>query len=277
MKTSGDALDPLYVAARTALLDALEAVSPHLDAVILVGAQAVYVHAGDGDLQVAPYTTDADIALDPERLGATPLLEEALGHAGFVRASKDDVGAWTKRIAIERDSVPVVVDLLVPDSVGGDGRRAARIPPHDKRAARKVVGLEGALVDRDVHRLSSLDGVDGRGFDIAVAGPGALLVAKSFKIIERADDRRSDKDALDVLRLLRATPTADLANRLSRLQADPRSASVTAVGLEHLATLFGESNRLGCEMAARAASPFERPETIAASAAALMQDLLREM
>lgn len=35
----------LYVAARRVLLDALEGLAGHRDAVILVGAQAVYVHA----------------------------------------------------------------------------------------------------------------------------------------------------------------------------------------------------------------------------------------
>lgn len=39
--------DPLYVAARRGLLDALDAVSHHLDAVILAGAQAVYIHTGE--------------------------------------------------------------------------------------------------------------------------------------------------------------------------------------------------------------------------------------
>ena len=37
-----------YVHARRALLDALEALEPHLGAVVLVGAQAVYVHAPAG-------------------------------------------------------------------------------------------------------------------------------------------------------------------------------------------------------------------------------------
>ena len=35
--------DPLYVAARHVLLDALEAIEPHLSALVLVGAQAVYL------------------------------------------------------------------------------------------------------------------------------------------------------------------------------------------------------------------------------------------
>ena len=85
--------DPLYVAARRVLLDAVEAVRPHLNALVLVGAQAVYVHAGEADLAVAPYTTDGDLVIDPARLGPKPLLEEALAHAGFER-QRDAVGIW---------------------------------------------------------------------------------------------------------------------------------------------------------------------------------------
>ncbi len=43
---------PDYVTARRVLLDALTALSPHLDNLVLVGAQAVYHHTGEGDLNV---------------------------------------------------------------------------------------------------------------------------------------------------------------------------------------------------------------------------------
>lgn len=55
---------PEYVAARHVLLDALDALHDHLDNLILVGAQAVYFHAGEGSLNVPPMTTDADLALN---------------------------------------------------------------------------------------------------------------------------------------------------------------------------------------------------------------------
>ena len=35
--------DPLYVRARSALLDATDALAVHLDAIVLVGAQAIYL------------------------------------------------------------------------------------------------------------------------------------------------------------------------------------------------------------------------------------------
>lgn len=58
-------LAPEYVAARRVLLDALAALEGHLDNLILVGAQAVYHHAGDADLNIPLMTTDGDLALSP--------------------------------------------------------------------------------------------------------------------------------------------------------------------------------------------------------------------
>ena len=80
-------------------------------------------------------------------LADTPLLEDALQQAGF--AATEQPGIWT------RDDVEL--DLLVPEAVGGTGRRGARLGPHGNRVARKVKGLEGALVDSSVMELRSLD------------------------------------------------------------------------------------------------------------------------
>jgi len=48
--------DSEYVAARRVLLDALEALRAHLDALVLVGAQAIYLHTGAIDLALAEAT-----------------------------------------------------------------------------------------------------------------------------------------------------------------------------------------------------------------------------
>ena len=45
-------VDPLYVRARAALLDALDALEPHLDALVHVGAQAVSLYTSDTELGV---------------------------------------------------------------------------------------------------------------------------------------------------------------------------------------------------------------------------------
>lgn len=40
-------IDPVYVVARAALPDALDALGEQRDAVVLVGAQAIYLHTGE--------------------------------------------------------------------------------------------------------------------------------------------------------------------------------------------------------------------------------------
>ena len=65
------------------LLDALEALQAHRNAVIVVGAQAVYLRTSDSDLAVAPFTTDGDLALDPSLLADEPALEDAMRARGF--------------------------------------------------------------------------------------------------------------------------------------------------------------------------------------------------
>ena len=42
--------DPLYVAARGVLLDALQALGEQREALILAGAQAIYIHTGAAEL-----------------------------------------------------------------------------------------------------------------------------------------------------------------------------------------------------------------------------------
>jgi hypothetical protein len=79
-------VDELYVMARSVLLDALEALGSHRDAIVLVGAQAVYLRVGEADLAVAPFTTDGDLAVDPAVLAQIPPLEEALSTTAAISA-----------------------------------------------------------------------------------------------------------------------------------------------------------------------------------------------
>lgn len=258
--------DPLYVRARSALLDAVEALDAHLAAVVLVGAQAIYLHAGDAELAVAEYTTDADFTVSPHDLADEPLLADVLEQAGFI--AREHPGGW-----ISPDGI--YVDVMVPEALAGSGSRGARLGPHGKRAARRAKGLEGALVDRDRQMITALDPSDQRQITMWVAGPGALLVAKMHKIAERVDhnDRVRDKDALDVLRLLRAVDTDDLAARLRTLRADELAGPVTEEALDLLPRLFGSEASDGVVMAVRAAGGAEDPATIAGSFVALVDDL----
>ncbi len=268
--------DPEYVLARKVLLDALEALGDQRAAVVLVGAQAIYLHTGDADLAVAPYTTDGDVALDPSRLRDDPRLAEALRGAGF-SAGVQQVGTWLMSRPLEGRPVDVKIDLMVPEAVGGPGRRGARLGPHGNKAARKARGLEAALVDQQRRTIEALGDEEDRAFEVAVAGPAALLVAKLHKIAERIDapGRSEDKDALDVLRLLRAVSTGTITDGVHKLLNADISAGVTEEALTFLRDLFSEPSRPGCQMAARAAAPLEPEDTITASCAALSQDLLQ--
>jgi hypothetical protein len=267
--------DPLYVAARRVLLDALTALREHRDAIVLVGAQAVYVHAGEADLAVAPFTTDGDLAIDPRRLAPKPLIELALDQANF-RLAEGKIGSWEVSVNVEGIPRIVAVDLLVPESLGGAGRRGARIPPHATAVARKASGLEATLVDRNLMTIGALDPEDRRHVDVAIAGPSALIVAKVHKILDRVDsrDRLSDKDALDVYRLLRAVPTPDLARRIAVLLADDVSRRATERAVMEFPRLFGSAIAAGSQMAARAAGNLENSETLSASLATLAGDLI---
>lgn len=262
--------DPLYVRARTALLDAVDAFEAHLNAVVLVGAQAVRLHTGDADLTVAAYTTDADFTVSPRDLADTPLLAELLVGAGFT--PREHPGGWLSPNG-------VYVDLMVPEALAGPGRRSARLGPHGKRAARRAKGLESSLVDRDRATIAALDPGDRRIVTMWVAGPGALLVAKVHKIAERVgtDDRVRDKDALDVLRLLRAVDMGLLAERLSRLEDDERSRNVTDEALAALPGLFASPERPGVAMAVRTAGASEHPDTIVGSFVALVEELTSQL
>lgn len=61
--------------AHTALLDALDALSEHIDALVVVGARAVYLHTGAAKVALAEHTTDGDLAIDPDLLGPAPHVE----------------------------------------------------------------------------------------------------------------------------------------------------------------------------------------------------------
>jgi len=268
--------DPIYVLARRVLLDALEGLGDQRRAVILVGAQAIYLHVGDADLAVAAFTTDGDLAIVPSDLRPEPKLAETLAHAGF--RPSPNLGTWVKEALLEGATAQVHIDLLVPEVVGGAGRRGARLDVHGTRVARKAKGLEAALIDRHLMVVAALDRDDPRSYELWVAGPAALLVAKVHKIHERGDAptrRQDDKDALDVLRLLRGISTEILARSIRTLLTDTIAGGVVREAIDFLSRLFGEPSSRGSQMAARAAVPLESAETIAASCSALAQDLLR--
>jgi hypothetical protein len=271
--------DPQYVVARSVLLDALEALGKQREAVVVVGAQAIYLHTGHIELAVPEFTIDADITIDPALLQESPELESALRAAHFEKGNR--VGAWVIQRDVGGVAMNIEVDLMVPEAVGGPGRRAARLPGHAKDVARKARGLEAALVDKATATISALDFGDSRSFDVAVAGPAALLVAKLHKIAERISEREQrrvdDKDALDIWRLLQAIQTSQLSTALLKLVDVDVARDVTREALVVLRTHFTDSRSAGPQMAARAVGTLMSAEEVAETCAALAADLVRQV
>ena len=267
--------DEILVAARCALLNALEALGPQRSAVILVGAQAIYLHTGEVAMAVAPFTSDADLAIDPQLLGDDPRLDSAMRAAQF--ALEGQPGIWTSTQYVDGRPYNVSVDLLVPHQVGR-GRRGADLDLHGKHVARITKGLEGALVDFETRDLGAISSQDSRRFDVRVAGPGALLVSKLHKIAERSDEpgqkRLKNKDALDVFRLLRAIDTTILVSRISKLLSSEVSRSVAAESIAQLEQLFSRRGGLGVQMLLGATERLEDPAEMTESCIALAADLL---
>lgn len=266
---TGGTVPPEYVAARRALLDALLALRAHLDAIVLVGAQAVYLHAPGGDFAVAPTTTDADVVLSPDRLATRPLLEEALLGAGF--AHGENPGTW-------RNSGDVAIDLMVPDALSPPGgRRGVRLPVHGNRVARRTLGLEAAIVDNNFQQIAALESGDPRTVALRVAGPAALIVAKVIKIAERlhAPRRLQPKDGLDLLRLLRFIDMSAVARTLRRLAGNELSGPVTAQAVKVLRSHGCQVDGPIAALAATALPDASRDTTVL-SFTSLVEELLDE-
>lgn len=99
----------------------------------------------------------------------------------------------------------------------------------------------------------------------------------SDRTAERRGSRLEDKDALDVLRLLRAVPTALLASGLHRLLIDAVAQEVAHEAVDHLAQLFGTTAAPGTQMAVQATERLEDPTAIAGSCVVLTVALLNEI
>lgn len=185
-------------------------------------------------MKVVTTTKDSDIAVLPARLGGHPLLDELMTAAGFHRDLRGLQGQWL-------DAAGIPVELLVPAGLEPSGKRGARIPPHDNRAALRVPRLEAAAVDHSPMDVEALDPNDHRSEQVNVAGAAALLVAKAHKLGDRitarqhgSKDRVQAKDAHDVYRLLKATPAGIVPAGLTRLLTDDISRDVTRTALTHL-------------------------------------------
>ncbi len=247
-----------YVEARRVLLDALTTLEPHIEAVILIGAQAVYLRTVDRLPALPAYTTDADLVIHPDYLAGEPPLGDAMRAAGFEHTGEP--GMWQRRITRPgRDGdVTVPVDLIVPYEIASKaGRRGARLPgAHGKTVARKTRGVEGVLLDYDCLEVTSLEPDDDRRMIVKVAGVAALLVAKAHKLGERLDDRRQlqSKDAGDVYLLIETTNVVRMATRMREFLVHELTMVTTEEAREYLRRLFATPRSTGTRLAVEALS-----------------------
>lgn len=131
-----------------------------------------------------------------------------------------------------------------------------------------------------MERVAALDPQDDRAYEVKVAGPAALIVAKMHKITERLDapHRLNDKDAHDVYRILRTITTPALVEGFLRLLADPISHRPTNDALDGVrGHLTAGPGAVIAAMAGRAEEGIGDPETVALSASILAGDLMAQI
>jgi len=279
-------VDPeaLYVASRRVLLDALYALEGQRDALILIGAQAVYLRSQEANLAIAAFTADADLGIDRTLLSDLPRLEQAMREAEFALSdqARTQPGQWFRTVQIDGESVEIPVDLLIPERFSDTARRrrSVNLPPHDRMAVRKVEGIELAIVDNSILKIVSLEpNADPRSADIKVAGVAALLTAKAYKIHDRSVDpnpgRLSNKDAGDIIRLMSTSNPRTVALTFSELlqHSDERISQTARAGLGYLKEQFGRVRGSGVGMAEQALTGAMSIETIRGLATAYTREL----
>lgn len=113
-----------------------------------------------------------------------------------------------------------------------------------------------------------------------VASPAGLLVAKAYKIGERAAtaaNRLLDKDAHDLYRLLRAVPPGDVMADLRFVLSDDATGPVTDQALMWLGELADTHEAPIPTMAGRAEALVGDPEDVSQWTWALIQEILDDV
>lgn len=210
-------IQPSLVGTRNTIIDTLELLAAHREAITLIGSHAV--HERTSALRDVDSTTtkDGDFAITPVLVADHPAIADAMGSAGFEPITGDRPGLWCR--GFDEQGQPLgEIDLLAPDALAGKGSRSVRSlsSAHGKTAVGRAPGIELAVHDRDLVELRAFDG-SGRSAVAYVAGTAALVCAKSYKIYERMAERDAGKknriqakDASDLWRLIATSSGADV-------------------------------------------------------------------
>ena len=256
MEPNAEGLDFEMVIARNVMLDALDALIDHRAALTIIGAQAVYEQTKSHIGRPHVASKAADVCIDPSLLASGPLLADAMTMAGFSLSTSDRPGIWGTSVAVPDLNETVQVGLLVPNAAAGAGKRGARLGAHGKRAAGRAEGLEMVMLDFNVMPIVALDGSTRTAGDVKVAGVGALLCAKSYKLAERliardagGRNRVKSKDAGDVWRLMLVSDPRDIADRFDAVVGHPVLGPAIKLGRSYLTTVFDPRNGEGLTLA----------------------------
>ena len=240
--------DARYGAAnsRRLLIHTVRALGPFRDGITVIGAHAVHVWVEKAwGPTVMEATRDGDIVLDPVFVASDPKLLDLMAGAGLVPALEDRPGiygfadetglAWRQR---------TTVDLIVPEAYAGPGRRAARMLGQ-RHAASRAVGLELAVWDKTLMPLATID-EPAESVEVYVAGPAALLVAKTHKVHERLagvlvrPDRLKPKDSGDVALLMMVCDPEETARiMVEAVAAHPEIRPVVSDAAAWMVEMYG--------------------------------------
>ena len=250
-----------YVLARKVLLDCLDLLAAQSPALVLVGAQAIYLQTPMLDAGLPASTTDGDLAIDPDLLFEKPDLANVLEANGF--RPHTSPGTW-----FSPEGVPI--DLMVPSgTLPASGRRTAPLAGQGGQTARRTAGLELALHDNTTMELGALDPNDERIVSVKVASPAALVVAKLIKLAERLSGTKPDrilaKDASDVLRMLRYNDAAAIGASLRIFAAVGAGSGTIEVAVEFLQSQLAERRSPMVQLAVGYHQQFETESQIATS------------
>jgi hypothetical protein len=250
-------------AARRVLSEALCATRPQAAALVVVGAHAIYSNPALHDSRFPDFTVDADIVVDPEELVSGPGLDQLLIKR--FRHGRTP-GKWVPVHAATFGGDFVDLDILAARTFADDLDLFKEIAHDGTTTVRREIGLELALLDW-VWTDWSLAGWESRyRLRVRVAGPSALLVAKTMKLTDRLERDLSQissgevplkyrKDAIDLLRLLTCRRDVTRRDALNRVRSADSSeqrkracAKVIDTAYGRLGTYFSAQDGKGCRL-----------------------------
>ena len=239
------------IRSRRLLIDAVNALSLFQDAITVVGAHAVHewVKEAWGSVDIEA-TRDADITINPSFVADNPSIIETLKNIGLEPALRDRPGVYGLEI---ESSLPLeartTFDILVPECYAGGGNRAARISGQ-KNTAGRAVGLELSLWDRHFRKLATIDEPINDA-EVFIAGPAALLVAKTHKIHERLEqvvkrpDRLRPKDSGDIALLMMVSDPVEIRQIMNNnATAHPEAAEVIWSAASWLVEMYSDTTQV---------------------------------